>query len=36
MFVSPEKVTKIKRYCMCCDIIIEIKDKYILSVVILF
>ena len=29
MLVSPEKVTKIKKDFICCDIILEIKDKEI-------
>jgi len=37
MLVNPEKVTKIKEYFICCDIILKIEDeKDILSVVILY
>ena len=37
ILVSPKKVTKIKEYFICCDIILKIEDeKDILSVVILY
>ena len=34
MLVSPEKVTKVKRYFICCDIIFYLLRKDILSIAI--